>query len=65
VKVEVQQAAVVTDYSDSVMIPRDVVEQLNAVIQAKGVKKVALLKKIKTLNSHINAQHWLIEVISI
>eukprot|EP00698_Gefionella_okellyi_P016980 TRINITY_DN491_c0_g1_i6.p1 TRINITY_DN491_c0_g1~~TRINITY_DN491_c0_g1_i6.p1 ORF type:complete len:1591 (-),score=495.77 TRINITY_DN491_c0_g1_i6:849-5621(-) len=60
-QVEVQQAAVVTDYSDSVMIPRDVVTQLNSVITAKGAKKVALLKKIKKLNTHINSQKWVLE----
>jgi hypothetical protein len=54
----VPQAAVVTDYTDSLMLPRTVVEELNSVIVGKGKRKVALLQSVRKVNSAINAREW-------
>lgn len=46
-QVEVPQAAVVTDYSDAIVIPEEVVESRNRRIFELGSKKVDQLKHSK------------------
>ena len=57
-QVEVPQAPVVTDYSDSVLIDRQEVEALNEVIVAMGSEKVDALTEMKDYRKGIHGLDW-------
>lgn len=57
-QVEVPQAAVVTDYSDAVVIDRDVVELRNKRIVALGDHKIGTLGVIKEFRRKLNLIQW-------
>jgi hypothetical protein len=57
-QVEVEQSAVVTDYSKSVLINRAEIENLNKDIRALGTEKVSLLKDIKNMKKLIRKKKW-------
>ena len=59
-QVEVAQAPIVTDYSDAVLIHRNVVEKLNSVIVSLGKSKVDALKEMKDYRKGIHALEWYI-----
>ena len=48
-QIEVEQAAVVTDYADAILIHNSRIQELNADIRASGTEKVKILKEIKVL----------------
>ena len=50
--------AVVTDYSDALLIQRSQVEKLNDEIRTAGKEKIGVLTKIKDFNKQINYMHW-------
>jgi hypothetical protein len=55
---EMESDAVVTDYSSSVLISRNLVESTNAEIVALGQEKVSVLTKIKEFRKSINFMKW-------
>lgn len=55
---ELLQDGVVTDYSDGVLIPQKMVEDLNDQIKALGAEKVRILHKIKNFRKSINYMQW-------
>jgi hypothetical protein len=57
-QVEVQQAAVVTDYSDAVVIDKEVVEMRNRRILHLGKEKVGTLDTTKEFRKKLNLIHW-------
>ncbi|KAJ3343173.1 Cilia- and flagella-associated protein 43 [Gonapodya sp. JEL0774] len=57
-QVEVPQAAVVTDFSDAILIDRKVVEDLNDSIVAIGKSKVTALQEMKDYRKGIHALEW-------
>lgn len=57
-QVEVQQAAVVTDYSDAVVIDKEVVESRNRRILQLGQEKVGTLGTTKEFRKKLNLIHW-------
>jgi hypothetical protein len=57
-QVEVQQAAVVTDYSDAVVIDKEVVESRNRRILQLGKEKVGTLDTTKEFRKKLNLIHW-------
>ena len=57
-QVEVEQAAVVTDYADAVLINKRVVHKLNAQIFEKGGEKIAVLTDIKNFRKNIQKAEW-------
>jgi len=57
-QVEVQQAAVVTDYSDAVVIDKEVVEARNRRILHLGKEKVGTLDTTKEFRKKLNLIHW-------
>ena len=57
-QVEVHQAPVVTDYSDTVLLHRIVVEKLNENILALGGSKVDALQEMKDYRKGIHALEW-------
>ncbi|KXS16756.1 hypothetical protein M427DRAFT_68803 [Gonapodya prolifera JEL478] len=57
-QVEVPQAAVVTDFSDAILIHRKVVEELNDSIVAIGRSKVTALQEMKDYRKGIHALEW-------
>lgn len=57
-QVEVPQAPIVTDYSDSLLIHRSVVENLNESIAHRGKSKIDALKEIKDYRKGIHALEW-------
>jgi len=56
--VEVPQAAVVTDYSDAVVIDKEVVESRNRRILQLGKEKVGTLDTTKEFRKKLNLVHW-------
>eukprot|EP00741_Cyanophora_paradoxa_P010843 tig00020544_g10483.t1 len=57
-QVEVEQAAVVTDYADGVLVQRSVVVDLNNIIRQLGKEKVTILKEIKDFRKGIHQLEW-------
>ena len=57
-QVEVQQAPMVTDYTDAVLIHRNVVEKLNGHIVKLGQSKVDALVDMKNYRKGIHALEW-------
>jgi cilia- and flagella-associated protein 43 len=55
---EVKPEAVVTDYSDSLVIPEAIVSVLNSKIRELGEDKIGVLTKIKDFNKEINHMLW-------
>lgn len=55
---EVEQEAVVTEYSDAVLVRRTAVEEKNAGIEKLGKDKVNTLGKIKNFRKNINFMIW-------
>ena len=55
---EMETETVVTDYSDSLLVPRAIVENANAGIFKGGGERVAALNKIKEFRKLINFQQW-------
>jgi len=57
-QVEVQQAAVVTDYSDALIFHTDVIEKRNARILQVGAEKVTILNMMREFRKKINQLAW-------
>jgi len=57
-QVEVPQAAVVTDYSDAIVIDNEVVEARNRRIQELGQEKVGILETTKEFRKQLNFIQW-------
>jgi hypothetical protein len=57
-QVEVEQAAVVTDYSNASLINRATIENLNSVIRSLGKEKVNLLREMKNAKKTIKKKKW-------
>jgi len=57
-QVEVPQAAVVTDYSDAVVIGKEVVESRNRRILDLGKEKVGTMEQTKAFRKKLNLIHW-------
>lgn len=57
-QVEVPQAAVVTDYSDAIVIDKEVVEARNGRIKELGKEKVSKLEVIKEFRKRLTLIHW-------
>jgi len=57
-QVEVEQAAVVTDYADSVMIHRSVVDEVNARIRELWTDKLAVMAEIKGARGELAKSTW-------
>jgi len=57
-QVEVPQAAVVTDYSDAIVIDQEVVESRNRRIIGLGKDKVGTLETIKEFRKKLNLIQW-------
>eukprot|EP00002_Diphylleia_rotans_P030276 TRINITY_DN620_c0_g1_i6.p1 TRINITY_DN620_c0_g1~~TRINITY_DN620_c0_g1_i6.p1 ORF type:complete len:1590 (-),score=396.80 TRINITY_DN620_c0_g1_i6:241-5010(-) len=57
-QLEVEQAAVVTDYADAVFIHRAVVQELNHSIRQLGEDIVRLLRQIKDFRKNIHQVEW-------
>jgi len=55
---EIVQDPVTTDYSDAMLLNRDVVEVTNEAIVKLGKEKVAILTKIKNFRKNINFMLW-------
>ena len=55
---EVKQEAVVTDYTDALVVPEGIVTDLNSAIRELGKGKVGVLTKIKDFNKEINHMLW-------
>ena len=55
---EVKQEAVVTDYTDALVVPKEIVTELNEAIRDLGKGKVGVLTKIKDFNKEINHMLW-------
>jgi hypothetical protein len=57
-QVEVEQAAVVTDYADSILVHRRVIEDVNQVIVQLGTEKLKILEEIKEKRKGIHRLRW-------
>eukprot|EP01028_Stygiella_incarcerata_P006994 TRINITY_DN284_c0_g1_i1.p1 TRINITY_DN284_c0_g1~~TRINITY_DN284_c0_g1_i1.p1 ORF type:complete len:1547 (-),score=503.49 TRINITY_DN284_c0_g1_i1:1400-6040(-) len=57
-QVEVEQAAVVTDYADAILIDQALIQDLNGVIREHGTEKIDILKDIKDLRREIHKLEW-------
>jgi hypothetical protein len=57
-QVEVEQAAVVTDYSDSIMIHRSVVDEVNAHIRKLWSEKLEIMSESKAVRGEYAKQTW-------
>ena len=57
-QVEVPQAAVVTDYSDAIVVDKEVVQARNRRILELGKEKVSTLNTIKEFRKKINLMEW-------
>merc|ERR1712166_750675 len=55
---EVKPEAVVTEYSDALVIPEAIVSELNLKIRELGNEKITVLTKIKDFNKEINHMLW-------
>ena len=54
-QVEVVQSAVVTDYSDALLLPNGMIEELNGTIKGSGAQKVSILEEIKAGGKQVRA----------
>merc|ERR1711988_1393240 len=57
-QVEVEQAAVVTDFSDSIMIHRSVVDEVNAHIRKLWGEKLEIMHESKSVRGEFAKQQW-------
>lgn len=57
-QVEVEQAAVVTDYADSVMIHRSVVDEVNTKIRELWTDKLGVMAEIKGARGELAKSNW-------
>ena len=57
-QVEVPQEAVVTDYSESVFLDREVIEELNGVIQDKGDMKLEIMHNVHADHKDMYMTEW-------
>merc|ERR1712066_847639 len=57
-QVEVPQAAVVTDYSDAIIIEKEVVESRNRRILELGKEKIGTLETTKEFRKKLNLIQW-------
>jgi len=57
-QVEVEQAAVVTDYADSIMIHRSVVDGVNSDIRELWKQKLGVMSEIKTARGDLAKSNW-------
>lgn len=64
-QVEVPQAAVVTDYSDAIVIDQEVVESRNSRITDLGKDKVHILTKIKEFRKSLSLLDWEHEMLAL
>ncbi|CAE7799084.1 CFAP43 [Symbiodinium sp. CCMP2592] len=64
-QVEVPQAAVVTDYSDAIVIDQEVVESRNRRITELGKDKVHILTKIKEFRKSLSTLDWEHEMLAL
>merc|ERR1712093_58951 len=55
---EIAQDPVTTNYSDSMLVNRQIVEVINADIVKLGKEKVSILSKIKNFRKNINFMLW-------
>mmetsp|Transcript_148955 Transcript_148955/g.260283 ORF Transcript_148955/g.260283 Transcript_148955/m.260283 type:complete len:1612 (-) Transcript_148955:446-5281(-) len=62
-QIEVEQAAVVTDYADAILIHKSKIMELNTDIRASGGEKVKILKEIKEFKKGIRAVEWETEML--
>lgn len=60
-QVEVEQAPVVTDYADAILIVNDRITRLNELIKESGAEKVELLRGIAEKRTEIHVINWDIE----
>jgi hypothetical protein len=63
-QVEVEQAAVVTDYSDAILISKTTIQELNASIRSHGHEKIKQMHKSKNVRKLMKKVDWENEVIS-
>ena len=57
-QVEVEQAAVVTDYSDALVVERSLIEMHNTAIERRGSDKISVLHEIKDFRKGIHGLQW-------
>jgi len=57
-QLEVEEAAVVTDYSEATFIHRDTVKRLNTDIKKLGGEKVVILKEVRDFRRGITLLQW-------
>merc|ERR1711865_228289 len=57
-QVEVEQAAVVTDYADSIMIHRSVVDEVNTKIRELWTDKLGVMAEIKGARGELAKSNW-------
>ncbi|XP_062319806.1 cilia- and flagella-associated protein 43 [Osmerus eperlanus] len=57
-QVEVEPGDFIADYSDSLLLPRNVVEDLNGTIRALGEQKIAKMVECKDFRKGIIQQEW-------
>jgi hypothetical protein len=57
-QLEVEEAAVVTDYSEALFVHKGVIAELNAQIRALGGEKVGVLEEIKEFRKEIALLQW-------
>lgn len=62
-QIEVEQAAVVTDYADAILIHKSKIQELNNDIRSSGTEKVKILKEIKEFKKGIRAVEWETEML--
>lgn len=55
---EVDKNAVVTDYTDSLLLPAEVVNKFNARVKEHGKEKIGVLSRIKQFRRKINIIDW-------
>ena len=55
---EVKQEAVVTEYSEALVVPESIISELNSNIRELGEGKMEVLTKIKDFNKEINHMLW-------
>jgi WD40 repeat protein len=63
-QVEVPQAAVVTDYSDAILISKSTIQELNSSIRSHGEEKIKQMHKSKQVRKLMKKVEWENEVIS-
>jgi hypothetical protein len=57
-QVEVEQAAVVSDYSDALVVERTLIEMHNTAIETRGNDKIGVLHEIKDFRKGIHGLQW-------